>query len=346
MTKRKAFLLDSLSSFRTNTYHKTNDNLYTDVRDANNIQNSINIYSWNTGKLRNKLTFPETGENGVGNISNFNVINDSLLVLLGGYHGKVSFYNMKNSSLTIHNIPGAMKNNGTPMGRTSFPVKFINNSLYFEVGPYYNLKGESLGGLIAEYRYDLLSKELIPSFIIPDEVKMTEYHVAKSRFFLNDDTEVMSFKCCNSLFLKVKDTQKTVNLNIPDWIDPKFEELKTGYSTEKANTFYLENYSLEQTLYDEFREYIYLFVGIPTSVRDPKTGRWRNFDEKDVVLYVLEPKDFSILSSINLPASEFYPRNSFVTKEGLFVSKSTFLNKKVREDYMEFMLLEIKNSPF
>lgn len=339
-TQVKKIPIDSVSNFRTATLVVSEGLLFTDVRGRYN-SNTINIYDWENGEKVKTINLPETGENSVGSVTGFWIEGKDTLVILGGRSKIVSLVNLDGEIIEKYTLDDKVfEGNGVPFGRTDIPPRIINNNLYFEIGPHYNYKTEDVVGKIAEFKYDLNKRESYPNFLIPDGVTLAFYYISKSRAFLNDGREIMVFPCCRKLFiLQNSGILDTIELDI-DWEEPNFNIVKDNFSLKREAQFYLENYSLDFILYDTFRDLLLCFVGIPTEIQDLSNGRWRNYDEKDFIIYAVSPRDFSIKGSIKIPAREYYPRNFILDSKGIWISNSTYLNPSLSEDEFSFTLFE------
>ena len=339
-TQIKKIPIDSMSNFRTPTFVVSEGLLFTDVRGRYS-SNTINIYDWENGNKVKSIDLPETGENSVGNITGFWVENKDKIVVLGGKSRIVSIVNLAGEIIEKYKLDNKVfEGNGVPFGRTDIPPRIINNNLYFEIGPHYNFKTDNVAGKIAEFKYDLTKGESSPNFLIPNGVQLSYYYITKSRTFLDDGREIMVFPCCKKLFiLQTSGIVDTVELNI-DWKYPNFNVVKDNLSLKRETEFYLENYSLDFILYDNYRDLLLCFVGIPTEIQDLSNGRWRNADEKDFIIYAVSPRDYAIKGSVKIPAQNYYPRNFVLDNKGIWISNATYLSPSLSEDEFSFTLFE------
>jgi hypothetical protein len=104
--------------------------------------------------------------------------------------------------------------------------------------------------------------------------------------------------------------------------------------------FYITNNSYKSILWDPYRKVYYRFAERGVELKDVN-GQFNTWNDKLVSVIILN-EDFEILGETDLPQSKYRISNSFVGKEGLYISTSNEKNPDYSEDIMSFDIYELK----
>jgi hypothetical protein len=136
--------------------------------------------------------------------------------------------------------------------------------------------------------------------------------------------------------------------NLIKSVDAKSQFLDQGFPSfnEATDRFNTMNYisasdRYERLLYDEYREVFYRFVFPKVEVQnEEEINQLRIFPRKFGVMIL--DKDLNVLGETLMPENTYFPSNSFVSKDGLYISISHPDNPKNEEDLMSFEVFKLK----
>ncbi len=136
--------------------------------------------------------------------------------------------------------------------------------------------------------------------------------------------------------------------NLIQTVDAKSQFVDQGFpsfneGTDRFNTmkYVFASDRYERILYDEYRGVFYRFVFPKVEVQnEEEINQLRRFPRKFAVMIL--DKDLNVLGETLMPENTFYPGNSFVSKDGLYISISHPDNPKNKEDLMSFEVFKLE----
>ncbi|WP_192346308.1 DUF4221 family protein [Algoriphagus sp. Y33] len=295
--------------------------------NLNFSNNEIQLYNLDSQTLKKRMVFELQGPGGVGFVQGFYVHSMDSIFLFG--------YPMQNLHLTDTSAHIKAKfHYEPPLGYTS---AFIHNAHFtykpvligdkllvnakFE-GNLREITGEELSSKKFGYSIDLKNSEVDllpiswPADYNASGAKLLDFSMAAT-----DDRLVYSLVADHNLY--VTDLQgnllKTVNSK-SQFMEESFESFD---STDRFETmkYVLASDRYERILYDEFRGVFYRFVFPKVDVQnEEEIDQLRRFPRKFAVMIL--DKELNILGETLMPDTTYYPGNSFVGKEGLYISIS------------------------
>ena len=333
----------NLSSFLA--YHdNSGDGL---LFSLNQQANEVQAYSMNEQKLVHQNSYAIEGPKGVGEISAFHIVRfDSIII----------FPANKNSVYTSNILKGSVEGlkYEPPLGYTnaSFrPSAFPSNSALIGgklmvktsfMGNPYLLSDDEMAATHLAYSIDLTSGQTTPlPHFFPKGYwgdKKTYFRFSMSAgpkfvYSFFGDHHVYSADSPNSKLSPVLAESK--------YFEKSIDRYPTDGSVEDRGMYPIVTPHYGKVIYDQYREVYYRFCFPDVEIQDgDKISQLLSF-----------PKAFSILildKDLN-PAGETYfgkntalaPYNSFVGKDGLYISINHPENPENKEDFMSFKRFEL-----
>ncbi|WP_339704285.1 DUF4221 family protein [Algoriphagus aquimarinus] len=316
--------------------------------NVNYTNNEIQLYDLDSKTLEKRMVFDVEGPEGVGYVSGIHVEGLNRVYLFG--------YPMRNLYLTDTSAEIKEKfNYETPLGYTA---AFVHNAHYnytpilsgnkllvntkFEA----NLREVSDDMLSAKklsYTIDLKSSQIDllpitwPEGYNASGPKLLDFSMAS-----NGENLVYSLAADHNLYVADLEGNliKTVDAK-SQFVDQGFPSFNEG--TDRFNTmkYVFASDRYERILYDEYRGVFYRFVFPKVEVKnEEEINQLRRFPRNFAVMIL--DKDLNVLGETLMPENTYYPGNSFVSKNGLFISISHPDNPSNQEDLMSFEVFKLK----
>lgn len=338
------FQIDSNTSYKSN-----NLRYFEDLNDSyliaeNNNLNSIDFYSFTTKSIVKRLSYPKEGPNSI-NISGFIIHNLDSIFLLPKYSldgviltdttGAVKkIYHLKSDEKIINHatktripsyyVDGKIYSLVIPNQDFSDPSFFeLENGLEFE----FDLKKETGRYLPIKYPSSYIGHTWGVTHAIPCRI----YNTESNTFFYSYgiDEFLYTYSISGEPKMKIYAGSNYIN---------NIEPLDDRSARKNANL----NYLLDQPyygdlFYDKYRKVYYRFCKLPIKREE------RIWENKPVSIVILDQDLNKIGETLLEPLTGYYPRDIFITKEGLYVSNNHPLNDKLEEDRMSFTKLVLSN---
>ena len=313
----------------------------------NQQTNEIQAYSLNEQKLVYQHSYDIDGPKGVGEISAFHIVRpDSIMI----------FPFSKNSVYTSNILKGSVEGlkYEPPLGYTNasfrpnaFPSNsaLINGNLIVKtsfMGNPYLLSDDQMASTHLAYSIDLSSGQTTP---IPHFFPKGYWGDKKTyfRFSMSADPKfVYSFFGDHNIYYADSPNSKlTPVLAESKYFKKSIDRFPTDGSPEDRGIYPIVTPHYGNIIYDQYREVYYRFCFPSVEIQ-----------EDDNISQLLSfPKTFSIIildKDLN-PVGETYfgkntelaPYNSFVGKDGLYISINHPENSENKEDFMSFKRFEL-----
>lgn len=118
---------------------------------------------------------------------------------------------------------------------------------------------------------------------------------------------------------------------------------KMPSSNDEMNVALMETPLYFMMRYDPFREVYYRIVMHPLSDQDPIQDINRIFVEKPFSIIILN-KDFEKIGETEFPKNTYYTLDSFVGRDGLYLSLNHPDNPNINEDKIKYQLLKLEHN--
>jgi len=316
--------------------------------NVNYTNNEIQLYDLNSKTLVKRMVFDLEGPEGVEYISGIHVQSLDSIFLFG--------YPMRNLQMT--DTSGHIKANykyDPPFGYTA---AFVHNA-HFNYTPILtenkllvntrfeaNLRevtDDTLATKAFSYRIDLKSSEVDllpikwPAGYNASGPKLLDFSMAAT-----DKMLVYSLVADHNLYVADLEGNfiKSVNAK-SQFVDQNFPSFNEGTDRFRAMKYVFASDRYERILYDMYRGVFYRFVFPKVAVQnEEEINQLRRFPGKFAVMIL--DKDLNVLGETLMPENTYYPGNSFVSKDGLFISISHPDNPANEEDLMSFEVFKLE----
>ncbi|WP_221407661.1 DUF4221 family protein [Thermoflexibacter ruber] len=307
--------------------------------------NSIIFYDYEIGSMKSKIKFFKEGEQGVGSIFGFSIINQDS-ILIHRYHGmQLYLVNSKAQVLKSYKLSSDNFPFSVFPASTSNPINKIHNYVYMnsdgKLDP--NNAKVDLKGIVA--CIDINTGKIVPKLYYPEIYKigiwtpefLTSYHTPP----LFKEQVVFSFPIIDSIY--VTDYNDYVGKyyagskfqNSP--IKPLSTQLGSGLPPyEQREKYRLSQLYYGAIYYDEFQKYYYRFCFLPISESDYVSGVPLKSKEQKVSIIILD-SSFNKVGEVDLEAYKYNPYMVFINKNGLHIA----LKANGNEDNLIFEIFKV-----
>ncbi|MCE7054895.1 DUF4221 domain-containing protein [Algoriphagus sp. AGSA1] len=316
--------------------------------NLNMSNNEIQLYNLDSGKMHKRIVFDLEGPNGVGFVQGFFVHSMDSIFLFGFPDGELHL-----SDTTAKVIS---KINYEPPAGHDFA--FIHNA-YFVSDPILlgdkllvktrpNMRAsEATSAYLSDkkltYSIDLNSNEVTlskmgyPADYTLGGAKLLDFSMARA-----EDKLVYSFIADHNLY--VSDLEGEVHSVVPaksQYLEQTFQSFPDITDRTALQSYLFASDRYERVLYDKYRGVFYRFVFPKVAIEnEEEINQLRRFPRKFSVMIL--DKELNILGEKLMPENTYYPGNSFVGEEGLYISINHPDNPKNREDLMSFEVFKLR----
>lgn len=335
-------------------YHQINEfSKNESFLNLNLVNQSLDIYSLETGNLIHRISFNSQGPESITNLGGFFYQNEDSIFIFP----KMSLFNTtlidSNGDISKRYSPISNKNQVVPglinhFSNSANPTYYVKNSLYFDQGI---LKNTAVPGVLAENhqlsgRFNLVTDSvfLFPKSGFPhfyQDKTFPIYLSVSSRILDSEMQWIYSWNALDSIII----------------FDFEMENKKLIYSKSKYRNQDFPN--IANTGPSESLELIISNTHYCKIIQDPYRKRYlrfvqlgRNFDpDTDNSISSIFKNDFSIMiynENWELQDEYFFPGNiynlyhSFIGEKGLYLPKTNPFFKNLDEDNVVFDMYEIR----
>lgn len=316
--------------------------------NVNQTNNEIQLYNLESRKMEKRMVFDLEGPEGVEFISGIHVQSMDSIFLFG--------YPMRNLQLT--DTSGSIKANykyepplyylGAYLNNVHFvytPILSGNKLLVntkFE-GDLRTIEDDTLATKSLSYTINLDNSEVKlqpmtwPAGYNASGPKLLDFSMAS-----NGENLVYSLVADHALYVADLDGNFIKKVDAKSrYVDQGFPSFNEATDRFKTMKYVLASDRYERLLYDEYRGVFYRFVFPKVEVQnEEEITQLRRFPRKFAVMIL--DKDLNVLGETLMPENTYYPGNSFVSKEGLYISINHPDNPKNEEDLMSFEVFKLK----
>lgn len=314
---------------------------------SSDLDNSLQKYHWDSGKLIDKKIIPKDGPNGVGVINSFCVENQDSIFLLSSYSFQLSLVNTNYKVLKKYKLntslsnPNTEKNNLFPIGKQNCPIGVFEGKVILGGYPslerfdqkFYTEGKTSLLLDIHSGAIDYLTS-VPPSYRerFSDGFKIVSQNIFLSQTF-NYEKGLMIISHRTEPFIEVVDlTSKTVKRvyagsdkaqHIP-WV-----KYKDG--NQDDFNFFVKNPYFSSIYYDKYRKVYYRILEMPNP---NKVDAFDNISWTIPFVIILD-ENFTKIGETALPPK-------FAMASMIITDKGTYINQyDEREDNLVFTLFKL-----
>jgi hypothetical protein len=308
--------------------------------------NNICVFSLDSQKLVKTIKLEQQGPNGVANVMGFEVINFDSIYITPVMIRKLYLVNSEAKVLscldysTYKHEKEDVIQAGTSRTLENMRVGFKDDLIYlpfypgFDEGNYKSVSPGSIRFISVLDKFNKTAKTLNIGF--PEDYWQTNFYpsffgffIAKNNFYVNymyDDRIMVSMDSKNWRTYIVPSRYINVKEIVPG---------HSSYSSILGSSYRL--------VYDQYRDVFYRFAIQKWSMNKDRT-------EKDMIQYpqkvsiMILDKDLNIIGETTFKEDLYDFSGYFITKEGLYLSKSNPFNPDYDIDLLEFQLLELKKN--
>jgi hypothetical protein len=319
---------------------------------SNNYTNSIDLYDLDNKKIFKKIFINDSNRHYLDNFHGFYFADRSTLMV----YKRMSISSILSISLNadfeaINKKTISAKNayNGSTFlnhaSMTASPSIFANNKFYFTILPLgmHDRFGLDMEREPVEMVYDVtMDSAYFYKVPWPEIYNKNTFESPANipfRTLGHNNQFVYSWPASDSLVIRESEGRyKSVNATSKCFDESPYYDnrsLKNG-----QNISQLESNYYVKVLYDRFRKLYYRLGRIGLK----NVGKMKNptHYNQEIAITVLN-KDFKIIDDIRLPGNQYLIKDTFVGKEGLYISNHNAYNNEVSEDEMSFTILKIQH---
>ncbi len=329
---------------RNNQVIYFNDTTY--VFRENFMNNRLDIINWTT-KEKKTLKYNIEGKNGVGHLNGsayYPLKKDS--IIFANINGRI-YLTKKNEVIKSYTIKN---NNIIPQFNG---IKFNNcikykNSLIISVGSPYRIEDKRIYSRKIFYNFNLKNQKKSKYLPItyPTYLKNNCWARESLRFgaIKNDKNELLiTFSNIDSLYIyNLEDFNLTNTIAVKSQFMGKIEPYNScDYTNIEKYKFYVDHsFRYFGIIYNKYKKLYYQIVLLPSIEKKPKRGYYKG---RPFIIIVLD-KNFKTIAERKFKAGKYLIIDSFITKEGLWISNNNPLNPNFDENKLSFSLFKLEKN--
>ena len=338
----KTIFLDSLSSSNSSLFQYVQSDNKSFLYILNTLNNHLEKYDFDSGKLISKQKLYKEGPNGVGQVNNFYVHSTDSIFIVATYQFKLTLIDSLGNVKKRYSILGNTNSNKEILGQGSVSygdeagkITVYEKKVFISASPFddpnhlsYYTKGAY--GLII----DIETGDTKTIMKLPDHWKenfKNGYRLTSQENIYGQDYNLKKKICILSLFTESE--LYTVNLEtnqINKYNAGSSKLSKIPWMSRKVNNFeeefslFIEGGFYPAIHYDSYRDRYLRFVAIPNHNKKGDDGKpWVTFN------IIILDSTFKIIEEIEL-TEEYISSNIIITHDQLFLKlKSSDENKMI-----------------
>lgn len=339
-----SFALDSVTSSFGRQIQYYEDDTVAMLAFQNEMNNEIIFFNFENRKQIKKITFKKEGPKSIGKIAGFHMINPDSIIVVSNRINQIYYFNFNGDLINQLEIrPKTGQRDLFPLINPVLPFLTDENELVIPLRP------DGLWGQIKDF-----NSEPVAAFVNSEtggfktsEVTFPEDYYkngfSQPIFSRIKSTEgyVYSFYNDHNLF-KTTDHQSFEEIPAKSEFVDKLYGMKTpNPSMEEYLTWLSESPAYLGLLYDPYRELIYRFVKLKYSVEGSddlhKTNRYPG--KLSIMIF---DENLKLIGEKKLKKDTYYWKNSFVTRDGLYLNTNNPHNKAFTSERLSFDLFTVR----
>lgn len=333
--------IDPNEYFRSIQNHLIEENGHVYLIRESRMKSSIEIYDWTARTKSHRITFE--GDQASG-ISNF---------------GSAAFYPFSQDSILLFDLDGNIfftshgfitdiapgKKGRRFYGESAYKPTRIKDHLFVHSTGNYRQEHPQFFDTFAIMKFDLNTKQItsIPvTYPEPFKKDCWAEHHWDVPFTSNDQEQlVLSFSMDPVIKIFNPDLNKVVATHhVASTLVEKIEPLPNCQLSDEVYFHHLKSQARYLSLtYDPFKKLYYRLVALPVS---GKTQGKRDFEQVQPFSLMILDQNFELVSEKKFPAEKYDPRDFFVTREGLWISRNNENSKEFDHSRLLYDLIEIE----
>ena len=341
----KSFPLDS--DVKYNAFHlctfEENGKRYLSFH--NNRTTQLLFYDFDTAKFLFKVTLDKEGSNGVVMPTGYYIKDfNNMYISSSAYFGLIK---VDTTGTIVQKIAYGKTSTGykilpsyNPSSRPYLPPIFIGNKVYItqnNLERFCPAEKTPLSVAIDTVQKKYISLPLTYSILTEKQLESNVSSFSRTydgknfiySFYVDEDILVTSIDHAEVKRIKAKSKY----INTPDE--------KLDFESESAPIKVLTLARYGDLMYDPYREVYYRFAYPKTELEDNVNWMGKAIYGRKKFSVIILDKDFQIIGETLFPEAIYNPYASFVSKEGLYISRDYQMNYDQSEDFMTFELFKL-----
>lgn len=328
-TTEKKFFIDSTTAPRSLMLQIVDWNGRKSLTFLNTPTNSINIYDYETGEQNSSISFLREGDEGVGNLKGYHIVNESLIYLYNG--SKIYESNSSKKIKTSYNVGNEYTGNDANISiSTSSPMIVERNKLYFNTVLLGDMKQKPL------IEFDKMNRQFKSLYKLSEKFSKgfwgaIHYDIYDLEYNYEAELFIYSFRPDKNIYvtnLENIDKAYYAGSKYIDEIEPLYESIESAepnpeFSFKKA----IQLGSYGGMIYDKFNKLYYRLALLPVSKEDASKPMSEPSARIPKHSYIILNEKFEKVGETLMPRFEHKLNMYFVTKEGLHIARDQTENE-------------------
>ncbi len=340
------FSVDSLTSVQLITPDIINYNSEQCLIFGNYLDNTLQIYDWDSKQRINRIQFEKEGPTGINNLEGFKYINQDSILVFSSKRGTLFWFDEKGNLLDTIKHNQAISHR--LIAHASLPVIYDEGYLYISNLGLPLLYNNSAKGYWKnrpqklEYSVEVGNKKHFEYNVdYPPVIKNSEGIILMHNFsrVFNGKEFVYGWHKDENLYLMHKDS-----LSIHDFFTVKSKYVEKTFNesflgdideNEKLNRFDCLQSLYRNLIYDPYRQVYYRLV-LHRFTEDELLSNPNECEDYTRPLSIMEiSSDFKLKQELKLPAKTYNPDVFVVSPEGFYLSINNPYNENSNENELQ-----------
>lgn len=298
--------------------------------------NQLLVYDADSQDLIKKVILDKEGNNGVGMANGFKLLSPDSILITSKFFQKLFLVNSKGSVISTYPFDSEHYTISRTCSNTLQPIIITDNFWVLPqslLGNWNNIDKEYFEAYSTTINYNYKNGEVIKSGI-----KLPFYfsRLSSPNFSYNvfNNNLVYSFAASDSLF--VIDNNMVLKYNTKTTNIKQLIEGNKSSSVESVLRDKIESGEYSLLLPDSFRNVIYRFYKIGTKLpkSDINLVEMNSFPPSFGIQVINQ--NYEVIADVTFPDNKYFFTNSFVTRDGLYISINHPLNPEFNVNYFAF----------
>ncbi len=298
--------------------------------------NQLLVYNADTQNLLNKIILEKEGSNGVGMANGFKLLSPDSILITSKFFQKLFLVNSNGAVICTFPFDSEHYTISRTCSNTLQPIIIIDNIWVLPqslLGNWNNIDKEYFEAYSTTINYNYKNGEVIKSGIkLPFHLS----RLSSPNFSYNEfnNNLVYSFAASDSLF--VIDNNMVLKYNAKTTNIKQLIEGNKSSSVESVLRDKIESGEYSLLLPDSFRNVIYRFYKIGTKLpkSDINLVEMNSFPPSFGIQVINQ--NYEVIADVTFPDNKYFFTNSFVTRDGLYISINHPLNPEFNVNYFAF----------
>ena len=341
----KSFPLDSDVKYDASYLYTFEENGKRYLSFLNYRTTQLLFYDFDTAKFLFKVTLDKEGSNGVVMPTGYYIKDfNNMYISSSAYFGLIK---VDTTGTIVQKIAYGKTSTGykilpsyNPSSRPYLPPIFIGNKVYItqnNLERFCPAEKTPLSVAIDTVQKKYISLPLTYSILTEKQLESNVSSFSRTydgknfiySFYVDEDILVTSIDHAEVKRIKAKSKY----INTPDE--------KLDFESESAPIKVLTLARYGDLMYDPYREVYYRFAYPKTELEDNVNWMGKAIYGRKKFSVIILDKDFQIIGETLFPEAIYNPYASFVSKEGLYISRDYQMNYDQSEDFMTFELFKL-----